>query len=38
MTTLAARQPRVVLYEGAGAEPLPAPERAELVAAVLDRG
>ncbi len=38
MTTLAARQPRVVLYEGAGAEPLPAPERAELVAALLDRG
>lgn len=38
MTTLAARQPRVVLYEGAGAEPLPAAERAELLAALLDRG
>jgi hypothetical protein len=38
MTTLARRQPRVVLYEGSGAEPLPAPERAELVAALLDRG
>ncbi len=38
MTTLVARQPRVVLYEGAGAEPLPAAERAELLAALLDRG
>ncbi len=38
MTTLAARQPRVVLYEGSGAEPFAGPERAELVAALLDRG
>ncbi len=38
MTTPARRQPRVVLYEGSGAEPLPAAERAELLAALLDRG
>lgn len=38
MKALAARPPRVVLYEGAGSEPLPASERAELVAALLDRG
>ena len=38
MTTLAPRQPRVVLYEGSGAEPFAGAERAELVAAFLDRG
>ena len=38
MTALRSRQPRVVLYEGAGVEPFPAAERAELLAALLDRG
>ena len=38
MTTLAPRQPRVVLYEGSGAEPFAGAERAELDAALLDRG
>ena len=38
MTPLAASQPRVVLYEGSGAEPFPTAERAELLAALLDRG
>ena len=38
MTTLTPRQPRVVLYEGSGAEPFAGAERAELVAALLDRG
>jgi len=38
MTVLARRQPRVVLYEGRGAEPMPPSERAELLAALLDHG
>ncbi len=38
MTVVTGQQPRVVLYEGAGAEPLPAAERAELLASLLDRG
>jgi len=38
MTATATRPPRVVLYEGAGAEPLSSAERVELVGALLDRG
>ncbi len=34
----AAAQPRVLLYEGTGAEPLGAADRSAVVAALLDRG
>ena len=38
IATLENMQPRVVLYEGPGAERLPAADRAELLAVLLDRG
>jgi len=38
IATLENMQPRVVLYEGPGAERLPVADRAELLAVLLDRG